>query len=389
MKAHATLSASSAERWFNCPGSVRMIKDIPPQESSPYAIEGTNAHAMLEWKLKQALFGEVEDCPEFMKTDESLPDDMEDAVDFALEYIQDKFLFPFKSDALLEHRFDLSFIYEGMFGTCDFCGIAQDGTLYVIDYKHGKGVSVDIKDNKQLHYYAVGAVNHFNVGPDVDVKMVIIQPRVFGAKIKEQTKKASEIHAWIDDLVSAAVATEEDNAPLVPGEAQCKWCPAAAQCPAMKDKFFNEVAKIEETQNLQGKLPQPELLPIEVLVDILKNKDLVESWLSSCYSFVLNAAQRGEEIPGYKLVQKTGNRKWSDEERVKKEFESFGEDLFEVKPKKLKSPSQLEKLKGIDKKRLKELTFNPITGVSLVTGEDDRPSAAGVSVSEMFNEVIN
>ena len=157
----------------------------------------------------------------------------------------------------------------------------------------------------------------------------------------------------------------------------------------MKDKFFNEVAKIEETQNLQGKLPRPELLPIEVLVDILKNKDLVESWLSSCYSFVLNAAQRGEDIPGYKLVQKTGNRKWADEERVKKEFESFGEDLFEVKPKKLKSPSQLEKLKGIDKKRLKELTFNPITGVSLVTGEDDRPSAAGVSVSEMFNEVIN
>lgn len=389
MKAHSNLSASSAERWFNCPGSVRMIKDIPPQESSPYAIEGTNAHSMLEWKLKQALFGETEDRPEFMKSDEPLPDDMEDAVDFALEYIQDKFLFPFKSDALLEHRFDLSFIYAGMFGTCDFCGIAQDGTLYVIDYKHGKGVSVDIKDNKQLHYYAVGAVNHFNVGPEVDVKMVIIQPRVFGAKIKEQTKKAGEIHAWIDDLVSAAVATEEDNAPLVPGEAQCKWCPAAAQCPAMRDKFFNEVAKIEETQNLQGKLPQPELLPIEVLVDILKNKDLVESWLSSCYSFVLNAAQRGEKIPGYKLVQKTGNRKWSDEERVKKEFESFGEDLFEVKPKKLKSPSQLEKLKGIDKVRLKALTFNPITGVSLVSGEDDRPSAAGVSVSEMFNEAIN
>ena len=44
--AHAVLSPSSAERWFNCPGSVALIDTLPPEafRTSKFAAEGTVAH---------------------------------------------------------------------------------------------------------------------------------------------------------------------------------------------------------------------------------------------------------------------------------------------------------------------------------------------------------
>lgn len=45
-KNHAVLSASSAHRWLNCPGSVSLTKDMPDTKSE-YAEEGRLAHAVL------------------------------------------------------------------------------------------------------------------------------------------------------------------------------------------------------------------------------------------------------------------------------------------------------------------------------------------------------
>ena len=145
VKAHSHLSASSAHRWFNCPGSVGLSKLMPPQESSIYAEEGTLAHAWLEYKLHKSLFGK-----EIEKPEGELTEEMEEAIDVAVNYIGDKFMFAKEKDILIEGRFDLSYIHKGMFGTADFAGISPDGELFVIDYKHGKGVVVDIEDNKQL-----------------------------------------------------------------------------------------------------------------------------------------------------------------------------------------------------------------------------------------------
>lgn len=385
-KAHSHLSASTAERWFNCPGSVALSKLVPPQPTSPYAAEGTLAHSLLEYKLRVALFGKAEPFKE------EVPEDMDEATDIALDYITERFMFANENNVLIEHRFDLSFIYEGMFGTSDFCGLTHDGKLYVIDYKHGKGVSVSIEENKQLHYYAVGAVNHFDVDADTDVCMVIIQPRAMGQSIKEQWKKAGEVHEWTNDLIQAAKLADSDNAPLNEGS-HCKWCPAQSQCPKIADKLFSTVTRIPVTEikkrEVPKELPTPELLTKEELINIIKSKDLIESWLEACYGYLQGAAERGETIPGYKLVKRKANRKWISEEQVVKEFEALGELIFD-KPK-LKSPAQLEKLKvmtSAQKEMLASLMFIPDTGVTLVPEEDKRDAVAGVSVDQMFLNVI-
>ena len=50
---HAVLSASSSERWLNCPPSARLCEAYE-DKGSDYAAEGTDAHALCEFRLKQA-----------------------------------------------------------------------------------------------------------------------------------------------------------------------------------------------------------------------------------------------------------------------------------------------------------------------------------------------
>ena len=58
---HALLSASAAERWMNCPGSVAATKDLP-SSTSVYAEEGTLAHSLCELKVRK-LFGIPDPMP--------------------------------------------------------------------------------------------------------------------------------------------------------------------------------------------------------------------------------------------------------------------------------------------------------------------------------------
>ena len=46
-RAHAVLSPSAAARWLKCPASVAMTASMP-EETSPYALEGSIAHAVAE-----------------------------------------------------------------------------------------------------------------------------------------------------------------------------------------------------------------------------------------------------------------------------------------------------------------------------------------------------
>ena len=65
-KAHAILSASSSDRWLHCPPSARLCESYE-DKGSDYAAEGTDAHALGEFKLKTALGLPAEDPTESLK----------------------------------------------------------------------------------------------------------------------------------------------------------------------------------------------------------------------------------------------------------------------------------------------------------------------------------
>ena len=60
MRGHALLSASSSHRWIHCPPSIRLGEKYE-NRGSEYAAEGTEAHLLCEYRLKQMLGIDMED----------------------------------------------------------------------------------------------------------------------------------------------------------------------------------------------------------------------------------------------------------------------------------------------------------------------------------------
>lgn len=155
---HAILSASSSKRWLNCTPSARLEQNFP-NESSVHAEEGTAAHALGEYKLRKYLHERVK-----RPTSEYEDEEMEANTDIYAEFIistveRIKETCPHPL-VMVEERLDYSYLVPSGFGTGD-CVIIADGTLYVMDYKNGKGVFVNCDHNPQMMLYALGAYHAY------------------------------------------------------------------------------------------------------------------------------------------------------------------------------------------------------------------------------------
>ena len=147
---HAILSASSSKRWLNCTPSARLEQNFP-NESSVYAEEGTAAHALGEYKLRKYLHERVK-RPASEYEDEEMEANTDIYAEFIIstvERIKETCPHPL---VMVEERLDYSYLVPSGFGTGD-CVIIADGTLYVMDYKNGKGVFVNCDHNPQMMLY--------------------------------------------------------------------------------------------------------------------------------------------------------------------------------------------------------------------------------------------
>lgn len=146
---HAVLSASSSERWLNCPPSARLCEAYE-DKGSDYAAEGTDAHALCEFRLKQALGIPADDPIENLSW---YNEEMEDCAAGYAAYVSELLETAKQTCAdpviLIEQRVDFSRWVQDGFGTAD-CIVIADGELNIVDYKHGKGVEVSAVDNPQM-----------------------------------------------------------------------------------------------------------------------------------------------------------------------------------------------------------------------------------------------
>ena len=157
MGKHALLSASSSHRWLNCPPSARLCESYE-DKGSDYAAEGTSAHMLCEYKLKAALGIRAKDpTADLTYYNEEMEDCANGYAAFILEIVETAKQTCADPVVLIEQRLDFSKYVEGGFGTGD-CLVIADGTLHIVDYKHGQGVLVEAEDNPQMKLYALGAL---------------------------------------------------------------------------------------------------------------------------------------------------------------------------------------------------------------------------------------
>lgn len=354
MTIHAKLGASSAKRWFKCPGSLKLTQMTPEtwlDDSSEYADEGTMAHDLAELCLNKGLDA-LEATPNQM---------LAEAIQVYLDRVRGdmgEFLGPV---LYVEEKFKIS---EELFGTND--ALIWDDiteTLFLYDYKHGAGVAVEVDHNIQMSYYALGAIKQLKIDPK-RIVMAIVQPRCehLEGPVRSWEVDRDHMAEFKKELEAAVKRVKDPKAPLEAG-GHCHFCPALAVCPAYRKKIVD-------------------LGNNELLVENQKIGRYLGKWKAAIDRVIYKNLVSGNSVPGFKLVMGTKNRQWKDADKVSKLLK---DEPKAFKPSELKSPAQIEKIK--DKKWVAEHAFKPEGAPTTASAEDKRPAWGKPSATDDFADV--
>lgn len=375
---HSKLAASSCERWWNCPGSIKATEKHPVK-TSRYMAEGTVAHGLAadclqkEWGYeKLASFEGIEkSADEFVITiDEEMIDVVWEYVEVVRSHIGPGTIM------IIEKKIEIPEVHKLLFATPDCILIQPYQWVKGFDLKYGAGKKVSAYENKQLLYYVL----RYFIDEDVnEIEVYIVQPRIGDDHISAYPVDAAYMKNFQKELAVKAKAALSPKAPLIAGDWCHKtFCPVFNTCPTANKKAQALVAKDFEDA------PPVNSLTIKQIVKVLDHQEFIKAFITKVVDYAKELAYQGENIPGYKLVKAYGNRAWSSEDAILADFEhKHGHNMFE--PKKLKSPSKMEKVIG--KKAVADYAFKPDKGYKLVPADAKGEPVKLTNAKDDFEEI--
>ncbi len=390
-KAHSNIGASSMYRWSKCPGSVALSQGLHAP-SSRYAAEGTCAHALADACLSHSLDADV--YAGHKRTAEGfdfeVDEEMVGGVQLYLDTVREACDKEAGDVLYSERRFDLSSVYPGLFGTNDALVWKPTArTLKVYDFKYGAGIPVEVKKNKQLMYYALGAAMTLKL-PVNTVEICIVQPRCPhpDGPVRVDVMNALDLLDFQADLALAAAATAKSDAPRHAGD-HCGFCPAAGICPEYAKKA-QEAAAMAFEAVVPATPDNPKGIDYAKLGEALRLVPIVKAWAHAVDELAYAEAVAGRKIPGNKLVEKRPTRQWRDVAKAEQALKELGLGETQMYPEpELCSPAQIEKVLG--KKVFGEVETDLVekksSGYALVPDSDKRPAITRQSAADAFTGV--
>lgn len=356
--AHSKIvGGSTAKRVINCPGSVALVDKMPPQPSSSYADEGTllhdtiadllNGNGLLEAHLGREHNGVI-------LTQELIDEKLLPALK-ALDEIDPKLRMAYT----IEANVDFGDLLPGVFGSADLLG-RTDNRAYVLDWKFGDGVAVEVEENSQLLFYAAAAMRTPKVQwvfeGATEIEMIIIQP----PHVKRWVTTPARVAAFEKELVAAVKVAQQPDAPLKVGD-HCRWCAAKPVCPQMTGAA-DRALKLK----LDG-------LPVDQIAHYLEQVPMLESFIKDLEQLAHTMLEEGHRVPGYKLVPKRATRQWVSEDKAVAFLNGAGVEAW-AEPKAI-SPAVAEKaLKKAKIELPADLVVAVSTGNTLAPESDPRPA---------------
>lgn len=307
---HARLSASRAERFMTCPGSVRLENQMPYEPPGEAAAIGTHIHELSEKLLR----GEELDSPDLDPEHIAMAQEYAAFVNTLVENPRKR---------MIEVNVDagLKSLHQALGGTAD--AVLVDGNhLHVIDLKTGR-VLVEAENNKQLMTYALGVMRQFNAPIDITCTMHIFQPRAGHSK---WTVSGADLVNHGHDLVHAANLALSPDAPTNPSPDACKYCKAKTICPAMRQKVQDNARK--------EFAPDTKITP-----DMLDLAHLAADWSEAVITAAKKQLTDGETISGWNLKPGRKTRFWKSEELAAAALKDYPKAFS------LKSPAAIADLK--------------------------------------------
>ena len=363
MSDHAKLSPSKRHRWAVCPGSIREEAKYPDDGGGPAAIDGTHSHTLLEHCIKNGLSDPLDQVGEKFADHEGefvVDKDRAHRVKLAMNYIVERSVGGILK-VVSEQKVDPEHLLgrKDLSGTVD-CQIIGDDWIEIIDYKDGMG-TVSAEGNVQLEQYAYGVLAGYKLPINVPypvsrVIMTIIQPKL-GLKgmpiITSHEVKVSDLLSNIGTIVLQAAATDKPDAPLVPGDSQCKFCKAKGSCAALASNVMKEVGimfpsivtSTDTDISISTADKDPTTMDDAQIKQIMEAAPLMRQLLEGVEAEALRRLQAGQSIPGLKLVNGRGSRTWAlPEEQMAEKLVKMGIPKTAIYETKLVTPAKAEKL---------------------------------------------
>lgn len=372
---HSLLSPSSAFRWIKCTPSAKLNSALP-DSTSEYALQGTAAHTLCEYKLQKLLGKDAKDPTENLTYfDAEMADCTDSYQQYVSEQIETAKQFCKDPIVLVEQKLDFSKWVPQGFGTGD-CVIIADNILTVIDFKYGVGVLVEAEQNPQMMCYALGALALFDNIYDIEnVVMTIFQPRRDNISTYEISKK--ELLKWADEILSPAAQLAAKGEGEFKAGKHCRFCKVKATC-RKRAEYNLELARydFEMPANLED-------TEIEV---ILSKADELAAWCSDIKEYAFQQALNGKQWNGWKLVEGRSVRKYINEDAVAETVKNAGYDPYEHK---VLGITAMTRMLGKAKfeNLLSSFIEKPTGKPALVPKSDKRPSInKAVQAADDFKE---
>lgn len=367
MSTHAFLSPSASHRWLMCPPSAKLNAALPDQ-SSPYAKQGTDAHELCAYLVEKALGRDIKDPTENLEYyDEEMQMCAEGYAEFVMQELELARQTCPDTEVLVEQKVDFSKWVEGGKGTAD-CILLSDGTAEIIDYKNGLGVMVSSESeefggNPQLMCYSLGVIDMFDGIYNIDtIRMAIYQPRRDNLSVYEMSK--ADLLKWADEVLAPTAALAMKGEGEFKAGSHCQFCKCKATC-RKRAEFNLEMAQYD--------FAMPDTLEDHEVEAILMKVDQLTSWADDVKEYALNQALQGKEYENFKVVEGRSVRKYTDEDAVAFAVKDAGFDPYE---KKLLGITAMTSLLG--KKKFEDLLggmiMKPPGKPTLVPKSDKRPA---------------
>jgi len=324
---HRKYSPSGADANTLCPGRPRLLERVPRHDTK-YSIEGTKAHAVLDAALKNkvrsAKIAHLEHSALFAEDLDEWDNNFYFSIQVALDHIW-SIMDAYPDAILFTERFVNPPLPAAPGEGAGYCDVAiwvpSIRTLFVFDYKHGAGVAKAVKGNRQVLQYAAGFLYEANAAVDVreldTVVLGIIQPRAHHVEgiIREIELTPFDVWCYLDEMNDYVQACEAPDAPLIPGDEQCRFCAASAVCPAREaaalqvaHKHFHSIMDVKSSS-----LQDPSMMDLERVGLVRFHAATLRKWLDDVDQRAYELAMQGFHIPGAKLVEAAAKRRYYGE----------------------------------------------------------------------------
>jgi hypothetical protein len=325
------LRPSKSPTWVPCPGATSFIEKNgiveKPRTGVDHAALGTAAHKYAEVAILALRW------PDKYK---EIADERGAALPAAVRKVADRYVqwvdeFSFGRPNMfwgVERSVPLWYEPEHR-GTVDF--FAVDGRdLVVVDFKSGRE-PVSVERNPQVTIYAIALYEELKREIDVDGIVIGIMQPIENREPSFWRFTIDELYAFKREISAAAIEARSPlvEGRLVPGEKQCKYCPAKALCPA-----------IERQMRIDFNMEVGETVSEERLFAVLSNLKVYRLWLDGIEDYVRDLPTETLQKRGWKLVQGARRFSWNaPEDEVAGYLQRMGVDPYQHK---LKSPTMVK-----------------------------------------------